>query len=94
MKTVNLLGPTVIEGAVRYPTEGPFMLLDDVADHLVTEGRAELLSEDEEDDPLDVMKVTELKQLATAEAIDLGEAKSKVQIIAAIRAARAAKTEE
>lgn len=43
-------------------------------------------------DELEAMTVAQLKALAEAEAVDLGEAKLKADIIAAIKAAREAKT--
>lgn len=45
-------------------------------------------------DELDQMKVADLRLLAETETIDLGEATKKADIIAAIRAARAAKAAE
>lgn len=40
--------------------------------------------------PLDKMKVDELKEYATAQGIDLGDAKTKAEIIEAIKAAETA----
>lgn len=49
-------------------------------------------SDEEDDDGLDEQTVSELKTLASAEDIDLGDATKKADIVEAIRAARAAKT--
>lgn len=91
MKLVKLKSPAFIGGAIRYPSEGPFYLTDAEADHLVDNDKAEFEGEEDE---LDSLKVAELKALAAEEGIDLGEAKVKAEIIAAIRFARAAQTEE
>lgn len=45
---------------------------------------------DDDGDGLDGMKLDELKALAVAEEIDLGEASKKADIVAVIRAARTA----
>jgi hypothetical protein len=87
MKTIVLLGATVIAGAVRYPSEGPIPVRDDAeADRLVEMK----LAKHADDDGLDDIKVEDLKKLATEEKVDLGEAKNKPDIIKAIRAHRAA----
>lgn len=88
MKTIILLAAAVVGGAVRYPIEGPLTLRDEEADNLVDNGAAELADIDEEDgecDGLDDTRVDDLKALAEAEGVDLGEATRKADIIAAIR---------
>lgn len=91
MKLVRLTSPAVIAGAIRYPSEGPFYLNDAEAHHLVDNDKAEFEGEEDE---LNSLTVAKLIELAEAESIDIGEAKKKADIIAAIRAARAAQTEE
>jgi hypothetical protein len=97
MKIVNLIGPAVIAGAVRYPVEGPLTVSDAEADQLKDSGRLDGAPEDlptegddAEDDGLDALKAEELKSLATDEGINLGSANTKPAMVAAIRAARAA----
>ncbi|MGA1800197.1 hypothetical protein VH567_15610 [Sphingomonas sp. 4RDLI-65] len=91
MKTIVLLGATVIAGAVRYPSEGPIPVRDDAeADRLVEMKLAEHADEATDGDGLDDIKVEDLKKLATEEKVDLGDAKNKPDIIKAIRAHRAA----
>lgn len=97
MKIVNLIGPAVIAGAVRYPIEGPLTVSDAEAEQLLAsnrlDGEPKDLPEDDEaaeDDGLDALKVEGLKSLATDEGVDLGSATTKAAIIAAIRAAREA----
>ena len=52
MKIVNLAAPAIIEGALRYPVEGPFTVTNDEAAHLKREdkldGEPEDLPEDDE----------------------------------------------
>lgn len=100
MKIVNLIGPAVIDGAVRYPIEGPLTVTDKVAQQLKDskrlDGEPEDLPEDEgsdepADDGLEGKGVAALKKIAKDEEIDLGEVTDKTDIIAAIRAAREAK---
>lgn len=95
MKIVNLSGPAVIDGAVRYPIESPLLVSDDEAGRLKASGRLYGEPEDPddaEDDDVDLtkMKVEDLKALAAAEEIDLGDAKNKADIISAIQLAREA----
>ena len=97
MKIVNLIGPAVIAGAVRYPVEGALTVSDAEAEQLQESGRLDgdpedLPGEDEEDDDdgLDALKADELKSLAKDEGIDLGSANTKPAMVAAIRAAHAA----
>jgi len=97
MKIVNLIGPAVIAGAVRYPVEGALTVSDAEAEQLRESGRLEGDPEDlpgeegeDEDDGLEALKADELKSLAKDEGIDLGSANTKPAMVAAIRAARAA----
>ncbi|MFV0922743.1 hypothetical protein ACR720_04550 [Sphingomonas parapaucimobilis] len=97
MKIVNLIGPAVIAGAVRYPIEGALTVTDKEAAQLKDSGRLdgepEDLPEDDEvheDDGLDTLKAEELKALAAEEGIDLGGATTKAAMVTAIREARAA----
>lgn len=106
MKQINLSGPAVIAGAVRYPVEGALIVTDEQAERLKESGRldgnaeeyppAESDSDSDADegdatDGLEDEKVVDLKSIAELEEIDLGKATSKPDIIAAIRAAREAK---
>lgn len=97
MKIVNLIGPAVIAGAVRYPIEGALTVTDAEAEQLKASGRLDGEPEDlpedgepDEDDGLDALKGEELKSLAGDEGIDLGGATTKAAMVAAIRGARAA----
>lgn len=87
MKILRLLGPAIVAGAVRYPTEGPIPVQDVEADRLVENGLAEAVEDD--DDDLDGLKLADLKKVATEEKVDLGQASTKAVIITAIRAHRA-----
>ncbi len=95
MKLILLLAPAVIAGASRYPVEGPIPVADDdYADRLIEEGKAEPAElEADDDEDLVAMTVAELKQLATAEEIDLGEATKKADILDKIREARLARAD-
>lgn len=95
MKIVNLIGPAVIAGAVRYPVEGALTVSDAEAEQLKESGRLDgdpedLPGDEEEDDGLEALKADELKSLAQDEGITLGTANTKPAMVAAIRAARAA----
>lgn len=96
MKIVNLIGPAVIAGAVRYPVEGALTVSDAEAEQLKGSGRLDGDPEDipelgdADDDGLDHLKVEELKSLASDRGIPLDGATTKATIIAAIRAGRAA----
>lgn len=48
MKIVNLAAPAIVQGALRYPAEGPFTVTNEQAEHLKDEGR---LDGDPEDLP-------------------------------------------
>lgn len=91
-KMIAIIGSAVVAGAIRYSTEGPIPCRDDdEAKRLVDMGLAEFVEDDEaEDDGLDQEKVEDLKKIAEDEKIDLGEATKKADIVAAIRAHRAA----
>ena len=92
MKIVNLIGPAVIAGAVRYPVEGAFVVTDAEAHQLKESNRLDgepedLPSEDIEDDGLDAFKADELKAFAADKGVDLDGATTKAAMIAAIRRA-------
>lgn len=91
MKTIVLQGPTVINGAVRYPVEGHQIVDDAQADRLIDAGMAKEESEFDEDqeDGLDEMTVADLGLLVTKEGVPLNGATKKDDIILAIRAHRA-----
>lgn len=89
MKTIALLGACVIAGAVRYPSEGHQTVDDDEARRLIEAGLAEEADAEEVDDGLDEHTVAELRKPADEDGVDLGHAKAKPDIIAAIRAHRA-----
>jgi hypothetical protein len=93
MPDVKLNGPAVIDGAVRYPVEGPIFVSDDEAERLLENGNL-----DEEapfsDDDLEKLKVEGLKQIAAEEQVDLTGITKKPDIIAAIRAKRAPAPQE
>jgi len=92
MKEVTLSAPRIINGAVRYPVEGPIPVTDEEYDRLVEAGAAEDDEVDEADDGdngLEQLRVDELKALAAEEGIDLGDATKKADIIETIRAGRA-----
>lgn len=88
MKSILLLAPRVIAGAVRYPIEGVLTVTDEEADAAIADKAAEP-AHDVNGQELADMKVADLKSLAAAEEIDLGKAKSHDDIVAAIEAARA-----
>ncbi|NLS25713.1 hypothetical protein S2M10_06830 [Sphingomonas sp. S2M10] len=96
MKLILLLAPAVIAGASRYPVEGPISVADDdYADRLIAEGKAEPaeIEADADAEDLDGMKVADLKQIAAAEEIDLGDATRKDEILTKIREARIARAD-
>jgi hypothetical protein len=93
MKIVNLIGPAVIAGAVRYPIENPLTVTDEQAVQLKDSGRLDGEPEDpdgEEGKEVDLskLKIEELRALAANEGIELGDARSKADIITAIELAR------
>jgi hypothetical protein len=96
MKTIILLGAAVIAGIVRYPVEGPQTLADDEADRLIEVGQAEEAEDDiepeidEAGEDLEAMTLPDLGILVTKEGVPLNGATKKADIIAAIRAHRAA----
>lgn len=90
-KMISIVGSAVVAGAVRYSTEGPVPCRDDAeAKRLVDLGLAEFVDDEEADDGLNEQKVEDLKKIAEDEKIDLGDATKKADIVAAIRAHRAA----
>lgn len=94
MKTINLRQPLPIGGPVHQPSEGPVTVDDDFAEHLIESGLADEVSDDgaeEEDaeDGLDNLNLTELGRLVTKEGVPLNGATKKADIIAAIRDHRA-----
>lgn len=97
MKTIILLVPALVAGAIRYPSEGPIPVRNGKeADNLVDLEMAEIFEDDDDLDldageNLEKMKVEELKGLAAEEGVDLGNATKKAEIIAAILEARAGK---
>lgn len=97
MKTIILLVPAIVAGAIRYPSEGPIPVRkDEEAQHLIDQNLAELFEEEnagdlDAGDGLDKEKVDDLKQIAADEGVDLGDATKKADIIAAIRKSRASK---
>ncbi|MFC3442782.1 hypothetical protein ACFOKF_16535 [Sphingobium rhizovicinum] len=91
MPEIKLNGPAVVNGAIRYPIEGLIPVTEKEAQRLHDGGFLDL---DDEDDGLDDEKVNDLKALAELEGVDLGDASKKADIIAAIRAHRAANPEE
>lgn len=58
------------------------------AGHLDSIGQQEEEPEQPQEEPLDEMKVPELKAYAETHGIDLGEAKKKAEILAAIKTAQ------
>lgn len=91
MKDVNLSRPAMIADLLRYPAENPISVSDEDAERLEDAGALEL-----ESDGLDDKKVAELRAIASAEKINLGNAQTQSDIVASIRSARAdrAKTEK
>jgi len=91
MREVTLNTPRVINGAVRYPVEGPIPVSDDEYERLA---EAKAIDEGDDDDgDLSSKTVVELKELAEEEGVDLGGDTKKADIIAAITAHRAALAE-
>lgn len=97
MKIVNLIGPAVIAGAVRYPVEGALIVSQAEAQQLKDSGRLDGEPEDmpsddpaDDDDGLDALKSDELKAVASDEGVSLEGLTTKAAFIAAIRTARAA----
>ncbi|MDX3885992.1 MAG: hypothetical protein QHC65_16330 [Sphingomonas sp.] len=89
MKTIVIFAATLVAGAVRQPCEGPIPVSDEEAERLVGLGLAETEEEEEREEPDDAadlagLTVDQLKSVAEAEGVDLGEATKKADIIAAI----------
>lgn len=94
MPEIKLNGPAVVNGAIRYPTEGLIPVAEAEAERLYDGGFLDLDDDDDDDDGLDGEKVNDLKSLAELEGVDLGDASKKADIIAAIRAHRASNPAE
>jgi hypothetical protein len=92
MRNIVLLAMAVIDGAARYPIEGPILVSDETAEKLIEAQVAESadLEEEEAGDDLDQQTVDQLKATATAEEVNLEGKSKKAEIIAAIREHRAA----
>lgn len=100
MKKITLFGPTIVAGEVRHPYDNPLTVTNKEAARLLAAGvldgePVDTAGEDPvEDDPttddLDGMTVAQLTDLAGAEGVDLTGKTLKADIIAAIRAHRAA----
>lgn len=103
MKKIMIFGPTIVAGAVRHAFDNPLTVSNKEASRLVLAG---VLAGDPEDadgeheddaaptgDGLDAMLVEDLKALAVLEVVDLTGVTRKDDIIAAIRAHRAAKAD-
>jgi hypothetical protein len=88
MKELRLTAPRVIDGVVRYPTEGLIPVEDDqVAQQLIDDKAAEDPDATVHDD-LDGMKVAQLRETAEREGVQLEGDANKATIIQAIRAKR------
>lgn len=100
MKKILLMSAAYLNGGafVTVGTEVPvgrekLEMTEERADAMVTAKLAEELPDDGEDDAdggdnLDGLKLEELKSIAAAEGVDLGEAKTKAEITAKIVAHR------
>lgn len=93
MPDIQLKGPAIINGAVRYPVEGAISVTDDDARTQRENDNVDDGDDADDDDGLDRTKVEDLKKLAEEEGVDLGDATKKADIITAIRAHRAAQPE-
>ena len=89
MPEIVLKGPAIIRGAVRYPVEGPILVSEAVAENLLDQG---VLDEEASFDDEDIasLSVPALKQIAADEGVDLAGLSKKDDIVAAVRAHRAA----
>ena len=96
---VALAMPALIEGAVRYPVEGPFTVSEAEAMRLyeakVLDADPEAIDpgagfDEEEGDGLDKMLVADLDRIIAAEGIEVPEPGRKAEKVAAIRAKREA----
>lgn len=81
MKKIYLLGAARIGDKMRYPSDGVIETSPEQADDLVKAGLARV-------DDLDSLKVDELRTVAQAEAVSVGPAVLKDDLIIAIRARR------
>ncbi|KQM65792.1 hypothetical protein ASE75_06055 [Sphingomonas sp. Leaf17] len=101
MKTVTIFGPTIVNGEVRHPHEGPLTISNREAARLVQGGvlkdppldadgeHADDVEPPVDGDGLDLLTIAQLSELAEVEQIDISGATLKADIIAAIRAHRA-----
>ncbi len=94
MKTISLRQPLPIGGPVHHPSEGPVIVDDDFANHLIENGLADEVEEDggeveDAEDGLDDLTLVDLGMLVTKEGVPTHGATKKADIIAAIRAHRA-----
>lgn len=93
MKHIRMLVAANVLGALRQPAEGVIPVSDEEAERLIDNQLAELVDDDDagegDGDSLAKLSVAKLKATAEAEGVDLGEAKTKAEIIAAIEAHRA-----
>ena len=87
MPEIKLKGPAVIDGAVRYPTEGVITVSDDDAD--AQRANKNIEEDGEDDDGLEAMTLIDLGLLVTKEGVPLNGATKKADIVTAIRAHRA-----
>jgi hypothetical protein len=92
MRNIMLLAMSVIDGAARYPIEGPILVSDEKAEQLIADKLAEPadLEEEPSGDDLEGQTVDQLKGIATAEEVNLDGKTKKAEIIAAIREHRVA----
>jgi hypothetical protein len=81
MKKIYLVGAAPIDGKLRFPSEGVIETSPEQADGLIKAGLARA-------DDLDSLKVDELRLIAQAEAVSVGPAVLKDDLIVAIRARR------
>jgi hypothetical protein len=78
MKKIYLVGAAPVDGKLRYPSEGVIEASPEQADALIKAGLARA-------DDLDSLKVDELRVIAQAEAVSVGPAVLKDDLIVAIR---------
>ena len=87
MQEITLNGPRVIDGAVRYPVEGPIPVSDGEYDRLVEAAAIETDDDHDgkDDDGLEALTLIDLGLLVTKEGVPLNGATKKADIVAAIR---------
>lgn len=81
MKKIYLVGAAPVDGKLRYPSEGVIETSPEQADELIKAGLARA-------DDLDSLKVDDLRLVAQVEAVSVGPAVLKDDLITAIRARR------